>query len=100
MKKPTDAASEPRIAPMPITRLLQDTAFGPDEIAVLVAAYEDALRALSLVNRTDPATEMVAKKIIELAKQGERDPVRLRERVIEAVSSRPPSVAPASTVMT
>jgi hypothetical protein len=85
---------------MPITRLLQDTAFGPDEIAVLVAAYEDALRVLSLVNRTDPATEMVAKKIIELAKQGERDPVRLRERVIEAVSSRPPSVAPASTVMT
>jgi hypothetical protein len=66
----------------------------------VVAAYEDALRALSLVNRTDLATEMVAKKIIELAKQGERDPVRLRERVIEAVSSRPPSVAPASTVMT
>ena len=85
---------------MPITRLLQDTAFGPDEIAVLVAAYEDALRALSLVNRTDLDTEMVAKKIIDLAKQGERDPVRLRERVIEAVSSRPPSVAPASTVMT
>ena len=85
---------------MPITRLLQDTAFGPDEIAVLVAAYQDALRALSLVNRTDLATEMVARKIIELAKQGERDPVRLRERVIEAVSSRPPSVAPASTVMT
>jgi hypothetical protein len=85
---------------MPITRLLQDTAFGPDEIAVLVAAYDDALRALSLINRPDLATEMVAKKIIELAKQGERDPVRLRERVIEAVSSRPPSVAPASTVMT
>ena len=52
---------------MPITRLLQDTAFGPDEIAVLVAAYEDALRALSLVNRADLATEMVAKTIIELA---------------------------------
>jgi hypothetical protein len=85
---------------MPITRLLQDTAFGPDEIAVLVAAYEDALRALSLVNRTDLATEMVAKKIIELAKQGERDPVRLRERVIEAVSRPPPSAIPESTVMT
>ena len=85
---------------MPITRLLQDTAFGPDEIAVLVAAYEDALRALSLVNRTDLATEMVAKKIIELAKQGERDPVRLRERVIEAVSRPPPNATPESTVMT
>ena len=85
---------------MPITRLLQDTAFGPDEIAVLVAAYQDALRALSLVNRTDLATEMVAKKIIELAKQGERDPVRLRERVIAAVSRPPPSATPESTVMT
>jgi hypothetical protein len=85
---------------MPITRILQDTAFGPDEITVLVAAFEDALRALSLVNRADLATEIVATKIIELAKQGESDPVRLRERVVEAVSSRPPSVAPASTVMT
>lgn len=85
---------------MPITRLLQDTAFGPDEIAVLVAAYEDALRALSLVNRSDLATEMVAKRIIELAKQGERDPVRLRERVIEAVSRPPPSATLESTVMT
>ena len=83
---------------MPITRLLQDTAFGPDEIAVLVAAYEDALRALSLVNRTDLATEMVAKKIIELAKQGERDPVRLRERVMEAVSRPPPSATPESVM--
>jgi hypothetical protein len=26
---------------MPITRLLHNTAFGPDEIAVLVAAFED-----------------------------------------------------------
>jgi hypothetical protein len=85
---------------MPITRLLQDTAFGPDEIAVLVAAYDDALRALSLINRPDLATEMVAKKIIELAKQGERDPVRLRERVIEAVSRPPPSATLESTVMT
>jgi hypothetical protein len=78
---------------MPITRILQDTAFGPDEITVLVAAFEDALRALSLVNRADLATEIVATKIIELAKQGESDPVRLRERVVAAVSSRPPSVA-------
>jgi hypothetical protein len=85
---------------MPITRILQDTAFGPDEITVLVAAFEDALRALSLVNRAYLATEIVATKIIELAKQGESDPVRLRERVVAAVSSRPPSVAPASTVMT
>ena len=81
---------------MPITRILQDTAFGPDEITVLVAAFEDALRALSLVNRADLATEIVATKIIELAKQGESDPVRLRERVVEAVSSQPLSATPKS----
>ena len=55
---------------MPITRLLQDTAFGPDEIAVLVAAYEDALRALSLVNRADLATEMVAKSDYRVGQAG------------------------------
>jgi hypothetical protein len=78
---------------MPLTRLLQNTAFGPDEIAVMVAAFEDALRELKLANRADPATEIVARKIIELAKQGERDPGRLRERVVRALASEPPAAA-------
>ncbi len=63
---------------MPIHRLLEKQAFGPDEIRVLVTAFEGALRTLRLVDRTDPAAETVAKKIIELAQQGERDPERLR----------------------
>jgi hypothetical protein len=67
---------------MPIRRLLNDHAFGPDEIAALVTAFEDALRELQLVDRSDPATEMVAKKIIELAQRGERDPKRLSEEVL------------------
>jgi hypothetical protein len=29
---------------MPLTRFLQDTSLGPEEIAVLVAVYEAALR--------------------------------------------------------
>ena len=66
---------------MPIFRLLKDNdhAFGPDEIAVIAAAFEDALRELRLVDRDDAATLMVAKRIFELAKRGERDPTRLRE---------------------
>ena len=62
---------------MPIHRLLKNHAFGPDEITVLTSAFEDALRRLRLADRADPATEVVAKKIIELAQQGERDPTRL-----------------------
>jgi hypothetical protein len=75
-----------RELPMPIHRLLENHAFGPDEIRVLTAAFEDTLRKLRLADRTDPATEIVAKKIVELAQRGERDPVRLREGAIQALS--------------
>jgi hypothetical protein len=64
---------------MPLLRLLENEAFGPDEIAVMVTAFEEALRELRLTDREDPATLMVAQRIIESAKQGERDPARLRE---------------------
>ena len=56
---------------VPIRRLLENHVFGPDEITVLTAAFEDTLRALRLADRADPATEIIAKTIIELAQQGE-----------------------------
>ena len=51
---------------MPIYRLLQNSPLGPEEIAILTDAYERRLRKLSLVDRNDPITELVAQKIIEL----------------------------------
>jgi hypothetical protein len=54
-------------------------AFDPDDIKVLVTAFEGALQKLGLVQRTDPTTTLVAKRIISLAQQGERDPIRLRD---------------------
>ena len=76
---------------MAIDRLLKNHAFGPDEIRVLTIAYEEALRTLRLKDRADPATEMIAKKIIELAQRGERDPARLRDRrdLLGAMYARP-----------
>jgi len=44
------------------------------------------LRTLRLTNRGDPVTEIIARKIIELAQQGERDPVQLREHAIDFLS--------------
>jgi hypothetical protein len=70
---------------MSIQELLKQQFFGPDEIKVLSAAFEEALRELGLVDRTDPATQLVAKRIIELAQQGERDPNRLREGAIKGI---------------
>jgi hypothetical protein len=78
---------------MPLGRFLQGGTFGPDEIAVMTKAFEGALRALDLVDRTDPAADMVAKKIIELVNQGERDQVRLCDRAVEALSGKPPNAA-------
>ena len=71
---------------VPIRPLLKNHAFGPDEIRVLTTAFEDTLRTLRLTNRADPVAEIIARKIIELAQQGERDPVQLREYVIDFLS--------------
>jgi hypothetical protein len=72
---------------MPFQRLLSENAFGPEEIVLLSTAYEGALRSLGLSNRTDPATEMVAKKIIQLAQQGIRDPDRLQQMAVQSLAS-------------
>jgi len=61
--------------------------FGPDDITAIAAAFEPTLQALGLTNvTTDPAVMMIAKLIIDIAKQGERDPKRLSETVLKLVS--------------
>jgi hypothetical protein len=59
---------------MPIHRFLQNMPIGPEEISRLTTAYEQALRGIGLVDRDDPLSEMVAKKVIQIAKSGVRDP--------------------------
>jgi hypothetical protein len=82
---------------MPIRFLIEhDHSFGPDEIAKLVAGFEDALGALGLVRRDDPATMLVAKAIMEAAKQGERDPKRLRDLAVEKLTSEAHHSQPSS----
>jgi len=49
---------------------------------VLSAAFEDALRELRLVDRPDPAVALIARRIIDVAAAGERDPIRLRDAAI------------------
>jgi hypothetical protein len=70
------------IIKMSIYQMLDDGAFDPVAVQVLTSAFEEACAVLRLVDRTDPLTEIVAKKIIEHARRGERDPVRLRDIVL------------------
>jgi hypothetical protein len=68
---------------MAIYRLLRNSPLKPEEISRLEAAYEQALRTLCVKDRDDPLTEMIAKKIIKIAKTGIHDPIQIAARVIK-----------------
>jgi hypothetical protein len=70
---------------VPLYRLLQDGAFDPEAVAAMSAAFEDACRALGLADRIDPLRDMVAQKILDCARTGERDPIRLRDCVLKSL---------------
>jgi hypothetical protein len=57
--------------------------FTPEEVAGLGTAYEAMLVVLRLDDRSDPITEIVAKKLIEVFQSGERDPTKLCNRAIK-----------------
>ena len=78
---------------MAIYRLLQNSPMGPEQISRLSEAYEQTLKALSLKDRNDPLTELIAKKIIEIGQPASKSQRRFpnsRSRASE--SSRAASV--------
>jgi hypothetical protein len=64
----------------------QGYAFEPEVLATMNAAYHAVLEELRLVDREDAGTLRVAKHIMELAGQGERDARRLTEAALGALS--------------
>ncbi len=52
-----------------LSRLLEYSPLEREQIAVLKTAYEQTLQALHLVDRNDPVTEIVAKRVIEIGKR-------------------------------
>jgi hypothetical protein len=89
-------AVEAEVSEGMLTRFLEGAAFGPDEIAIMVAAYEAGLTQINVSGHDDPAAQTLARHIVMLAKRGERDPIRLEQRAMEIMSGQPPSV-PRST---
>ena len=68
---------------MPLLKMLEHTSYDTDTIAVISAAYESARRDLGLTDRTDLITDTLARKIIEVAHTGERDPARIRQQALD-----------------
>jgi hypothetical protein len=70
---------------MPIYRLLQNMPMEPEDIRRLTTAYEQALRTLGIVDRGDPLAELVARKIIEIAQTGIREPADISAQAIKEI---------------
>jgi hypothetical protein len=71
---------------MPIRKRIEDQIFEPDLIEAIRLAFQRACEALQLRGTPDALTEIVATKIIELAKAGETDPERLCSKVLSGLS--------------
>ena len=62
--------------------LVEHGAFLPEVAAAITAAFEECLQTLGVTKQSDPVALALAKQIIQLAKQGERDPTRLRDETL------------------
>jgi hypothetical protein len=73
----------------PMILLEIKTAFGPEDTAAMTTAFEEVLKRLSVADHEARIATSVAKKIIRLAKKGERNPARLTEGVISSFRANP-----------
>jgi hypothetical protein len=75
---------------MPIRPILAgNNVFSPEDVATITTAFEDTLRTLRLVDRSDPAVTIVAKRMISVAMTGERDLISLRDAVLKSLRNDP-----------
>ncbi len=75
---------------MPITLYLDGFKFDAEAKRVMGVAFEMARATLRSADRTDAATEILAKRIIALAKEGMVDPNRLCEWALDDLHKPPP----------
>jgi hypothetical protein len=59
-----------------------EQSFDPETLEAMGRAFAKACDSLGLAHRSDPATRMVAARIIEAAAAGERDADRLHQAVL------------------
>jgi hypothetical protein len=60
--------------------------FDPELVRSMSLAYANVCRALGLSTKPDPATEVVALKIVEVAERGARTPTTIYLLAIEEFS--------------
>ena len=66
---------------MAIYHLLRNAPLG--ETGHLIAAYELTLHALDVVDRNDPRTLIIARKVLEIGETGLKDPAEISKRAVK-----------------
>jgi hypothetical protein len=70
---------------MAVYRLFRNEPFEPEAIVNMTRAYADVCRTLGLSDTDHSETNVVAVKVIEFAQRGARDPLLLRDCVLDAL---------------
>ena len=71
-----------------IVDLFRAAAFDADTVQILCDAYEKARKSLHDTGQPQIVNEIIAQRIIALAKQGERDPNRLCAGALSALGNK------------
>jgi hypothetical protein len=66
--------------------LRRDAAFEPEAVKAMADAYDSVMSKLN-GRRTPGMSELVARHIVELAARGERNAMRLRNRVLRDLAA-------------
>lgn len=70
---------------MPLTRYLKEAVFEPKAIEIMNTAFAAVCQSLQLAHQDDPMTQIVARKVIDVARLGERNPKRIHDLVLLAL---------------
>jgi hypothetical protein len=73
--------------PMTIATFMNDSVFGPRDIQAVSKALEDVCKILNLADEAKSERELLAKKIVALAHQGDRSAALLRDRMLREIAS-------------
>ena len=73
---------------MPIRPFLDGDVFEQEVIDVMTAALADACRELGLKDKEDAAVRLLARRIIDQARQGIHDPGLLRAAALEGLGTQ------------
>lgn len=74
---------------MSVIQFIQGSAFSPEDLQVIAAAYEKACTRLAQIEPVNGMEEALARRIIDVANLGERDPERMCWRSLDALSNAP-----------